>query len=158
MKKAVRTVWDTGAPRGKCCCAQRRQKSGTSLGREAPGASAVARHRIGRPTPIHAAERYPDLSRTNRGFKHYPHGMSIASLVFLIPRLQLLIGRVIRRWVRIVHIAVTPHIAIGEPLIASMGLALRTMPRAAGVKRGGFIAALATAIQVSAERRRAAVL
>ena len=49
-------------------------------------------------------------------------------------------------------------IAIGEPLIASIGLALGTMPRTAGVKRGGFIAALATAIQVSAERCRTAVL
>jgi hypothetical protein len=39
-----------------------------------------------------------------------------------------------------------------------MGLALGTMPRTAGVKRGGFIAALATAIQVSAERCRTAVL
>jgi hypothetical protein len=39
-----------------------------------------------------------------------------------------------------------------------MGLALETMPRTAGVKRGGFIAALATAIQVSAERCRTAVL
>jgi hypothetical protein len=32
------------------------------------------------------------------------------------------------------------------------------MSRPAGIKRGGFIAALATAIQVSAERCRAAVL
>jgi hypothetical protein len=49
-------------------------------------------------------------------------------------------------------------IAIGEPPIAGVGLSLWAMPRAAGVERGGFIAALATAIQMAAERSRAAVL
>lgn len=48
--------------------------------------------------------------------------------------------------------------AIGEPSVAGIGLALRTMSRPAGVKRGGFMAALATAIQMSAERCGAAVL
>ena len=48
--------------------------------------------------------------------------------------------------------------ARGEPLVASVGLALRTMPGAAGVERDGLMAALATAIQMAAERCRAAVL
>jgi len=48
--------------------------------------------------------------------------------------------------------------AIGEPSVAGIGLALRTMSRPAGVKRSGFMAALAAAIQMSAERCRAAML
>ena len=42
-------------------------------------------------------------------------------------------------------------IAIGEPLIAGIDLALRTMLGTAGVERGGLMAALTTAIQMSAE-------
>lgn len=48
--------------------------------------------------------------------------------------------------------------ASGEPLVTRVGLALRTMPRAAGVERGGLEAALATAVQMSAEHSRAAML
>src|SRR5713226_9999400 len=48
--------------------------------------------------------------------------------------------------------------AFGKPLIPSVGLALGAVPRAAGVEGGSLIAALATAIQVATERRRAAVL
>src|SRR5580658_2198199 len=48
--------------------------------------------------------------------------------------------------------------AFGNPLVASIGLALGTMPGAARVERGGLKAALATAIQVATECRRAAVL
>src|SRR5438270_13420188 len=48
--------------------------------------------------------------------------------------------------------------ALSEPMITSVGLAFWTMPGAAGVERGSFVTALTTAIQVSTERRRAAVL
>src|SRR5258708_37671231 len=48
--------------------------------------------------------------------------------------------------------------AFGQPLVPSVGLALWTVPRAAGVEGDSLIAALATAIQVATERRRAAVL
>lgn len=48
--------------------------------------------------------------------------------------------------------------AVGEPVVASVGLAFWTMPGTARVKRGSFEAALTTAIQVAAEHRRAAVL
>src|SRR5450755_2838072 len=48
--------------------------------------------------------------------------------------------------------------AFSEPVIASVGLAFWTMPGAARVERGGFVTALTTAIQVSTERGRAAVL
>ena len=47
---------------------------------------------------------------------------------------------------------------VGEPLVASVGLAFRTMPGTARVERDGLEAALTTTIQVSAERCRAAVL
>jgi hypothetical protein len=49
-------------------------------------------------------------------------------------------------------------VAIGEPLIAGVGLALRTVSGPARVERDGLMAALATAIQMSAERCRAAML
>ncbi len=45
-----------------------------------------------------------------------------------------------------------------EPPIASVGLTLRTMPGTTGVERGGLMAALATAIEMSTECRRATVL
>jgi len=45
-----------------------------------------------------------------------------------------------------------------EPLFAGVGLALRTMPRAAGVKRDGFMPALRAPVQVAPERCRAAML
>src|SRR5450755_1374461 len=48
--------------------------------------------------------------------------------------------------------------AFSEPVITSVGLAFWTMPGAARVEGGGLIAALATTIQVSTERGRAAVL
>src|SRR5256885_642291 len=48
--------------------------------------------------------------------------------------------------------------AIDKPLVAGIGLALGTMPGPAGVERGGLKTALATAIQMATERRRAAVL
>ena len=48
--------------------------------------------------------------------------------------------------------------AVGEPVVASVGLAFRTMPGTARVERGGFEAALTTTIQVSTECCRAAVL
>jgi hypothetical protein len=48
--------------------------------------------------------------------------------------------------------------AVGEPVVAGVGLAFWTMPRAAGVKRGSLKAALTTAIQVTTERRRSTVL
>ena len=49
-------------------------------------------------------------------------------------------------------------VRFGEPLVASVGLAFRTMPGTARVERDGFDAALATTIQVATERCRAAVL
>jgi hypothetical protein len=49
-------------------------------------------------------------------------------------------------------------VAIGKPPVAGIGLALRTMPGTAGVKRGDLMAALTTAIQMAAERCGAAVL
>src|SRR5579862_4761665 len=48
--------------------------------------------------------------------------------------------------------------AFSEPMITSVGLAFWTMPGAAGVERGSFVTALTTAIQVSTERCRAAML
>ncbi len=45
-----------------------------------------------------------------------------------------------------------------EPSLAGVGLALGTMPRAAGVKRNGLIAALMAPVQVATERCRAAML
>ena len=47
--------------------------------------------------------------------------------------------------------------ASGEPLVASVGLALGTVSGAAGVERDGLMAALAAAVQMTTERRRAAV-
>src|SRR5215831_15733121 len=49
-------------------------------------------------------------------------------------------------------------LAVGEPPIAGVSLALRTVSRSAGVEGSGFMSALATAIQMSTERRRAAML
>ena len=43
-------------------------------------------------------------------------------------------------------------LALGEPLVASVGLALGAVPGTAGVERDGLMAALATAIQMTAER------
>lgn len=48
--------------------------------------------------------------------------------------------------------------ASGEPLVASVSLALWTVPGAAGVERDGLIATLAAAVQMAAERRSAAML
>ena len=48
--------------------------------------------------------------------------------------------------------------ASGEPLVASVGLALGTVPGAAGVERGGLMAALPAAVQMTAERCSAAML
>src|ERR1022692_2406761 len=48
--------------------------------------------------------------------------------------------------------------AFGQPLVARVGLALRTVPVAAGVERDGLMAASGTAIQVATERGRAAKL
>src|SRR3954454_23339696 len=48
--------------------------------------------------------------------------------------------------------------AFREPLITSVGLALGTVPGAARVERDGLMATFATAIPVSPERRRTAVL
>ena len=49
--------------------------------------------------------------------------------------------------------------ALRQPVVAGVGLALRTMPVAAGVVRDGrAVAAPGTTVQMSAERRRAAVL
>src|SRR5580700_11013095 len=48
--------------------------------------------------------------------------------------------------------------ASGEPLIASVGLALGAVPGAAGVERDGLMATLAAAIQMTAQGSRAAVL
>jgi len=47
-------------------------------------------------------------------------------------------------------------LAGGEPLIAGRGLALRTMPVAAGVIRDGFIAAARALTLMAAQRRCAA--
>src|SRR5687767_2240820 len=48
--------------------------------------------------------------------------------------------------------------AFGEPLFASVGLALRTMPGTARIERNGLMPAMVTPIQVATERCRAAVL
>src|SRR4051794_30529552 len=48
--------------------------------------------------------------------------------------------------------------APGEPLVASVGLALWAVPGAAGVERDGFVAALQAAVEMTAERCGAAVL
>src|ERR1017187_1974908 len=48
--------------------------------------------------------------------------------------------------------------AFGQPLVARVGLALGTVPVAAGVERDGLMAASGTAIQVATERGRAAKL
>ena len=48
--------------------------------------------------------------------------------------------------------------ASGQPLVASVGLALWAVPVAAGVERDGLVAALAAAVQMAAERCRAAAL
>src|SRR5664279_4690164 len=47
--------------------------------------------------------------------------------------------------------------ASGEPLVASVGLALGTVPGPAGVERDGFMAAFAAAVQMAAERSSAAM-
>jgi hypothetical protein len=47
--------------------------------------------------------------------------------------------------------------ASGEPLVASVGLALWTVSGAAGVERDGLMAALAAAVPMAAERGSAAV-
>lgn len=60
------------------------------------------------------------------------------------------------------HVNVFPwqqlRAACGEPLFTSVGLALRTMSRTAGVERDGLMAALAALIQVSTKCCRSAVL
>src|ERR1035438_5388845 len=48
--------------------------------------------------------------------------------------------------------------ARGEPLVASVGLALWTVPGPAGVERDGLVAALAATVQVATECCRAAKL
>jgi len=48
--------------------------------------------------------------------------------------------------------------ASGEPLVASVGLALGTVSGAAGVEGDGLMAALLAAVQMTAERSSAAVL
>jgi hypothetical protein len=48
--------------------------------------------------------------------------------------------------------------APGEPLVASVGLALWTVSGTAGVERDGLVAALAAAVQMAAEGGRAAIL
>src|ERR1039458_1989486 len=48
--------------------------------------------------------------------------------------------------------------AHGEPLVASVGLALRTVPGPAGVERDGLVAASGTTVQVATECCRAAKL
>src|SRR5258706_16334772 len=47
-------------------------------------------------------------------------------------------------------------LALGEPLVASVGLALGTVPVATGVVRDGLMAAVRALIAMSAERSRAA--
>src|ERR1035438_2808294 len=48
--------------------------------------------------------------------------------------------------------------ALSKPMITSVGLAFCTMPGTARVEGGSFVTALTTAIQVSTERGRAAML